>query len=186
MMTRPNVMLKSLLLTTVSHGVLDFVCAPKMFALRIAANYGARVSEGHLALSSSLKTPLSFLAWVQMWLRLVLGLKGRENPSAIAVGTYAVSVISYRQVDPSRLTKHTAHNLEALMRFVLDDLGQGLTLNQYRERFTRLSVMGRVQIYRALARIYLSWRGCILALCATLGAMNSVGSILFQAPLRPD
>ena len=183
MMTRPDVLLKSLLLHSISHGALDYTCTPKIFAVRIAADYGAGLVEEHLALAPYLKGPLSFLAWVQMWLRLVLGLEERAEPSCYAVGTYAVPAISYPQVEPGQLNKPAAHNLEALMRFAPDGAGQGLTLNQYRERFTRLSVMGRVQIYKAMAGQALFWRGCMLD---TLGAMSLVGTTLCHAPLRPD
>ena len=178
MTTRPDVILKPLLLNTISHGALDYVYAPKMFALRLTAGYGE-----HLELEPSLKAPLNFLAWVQMWLRLVLGLETEAELSRSLVGTYAVPAISYRQVELEQLNKPPAHNLEVLMRFAPDGAGQGLTLNQYRERFTRLSVLGRVKIYKALMGRTIMWQSRILR---ALGMINAVMPALCQAPLRPD
>ncbi len=178
-MTRPDVMLKSLLLNTISHGAVDYVCAPKMFTVRVTAAYGDGAAQGHGALAPSLTAPMSFLAWVQMWLRLILGLEERAGLSRDSAGRYAVPLISYREVEPHTLHKPAANNLEALMRFAPDSRGAGLTVNQYRERFTRLSVLGRVLIYRFLA---------LLRLCAprAVPAMGFGRSAFCQAPLRPD
>ena len=175
MINRQSLLLKSLLLDTISHGALDYAVAPKVFAVRIAVGYG----QG-LTLAPSLNAPLSFLAWVQMWLRLILGLEAKAKSSRASVGTYAVPAISYRQVETENSGKPPAHNLEALMRFAPDAVGQGLTLNQYRERFTRLSVLGRVQIYKALMKRAVPWRGHIAS------GLNNAMPVLCHAPLRPD
>ena len=147
MTTCPDVILKPLLLNASSHGAIDYFCTPKIFALQIAADYIASAEQGYLPIAPSLKLPLTLLAWMQMWLRLVLGL---EVGSTRGQGTIAATPISYRQVEPETLDKPAAHNLEALMRFAPDVAGRGLTLNQYRERFTRLSVLGRIRIYGGL------------------------------------
>jgi len=163
--------LTSILLSFVSHEVVDRVCAPKIFAVQLDEGYGTCCEQTHNA-------PLSFLAWMQMWLRLVLGLEMATESSRGFVGTYAVPTISYRQIEPESLNKPAAHNLEALMRFAPDEVGQGLTLNQYRERFTRLSVLGRVQLYRILM--------CQMLRGRVLRVMGFGRPAFCQAPLRPD
>lgn len=184
-MTRPVLTVTSLLKSTISPVALDFTSAPKVFAVQLDTHYGDSREGSPLGLAPSLKTPLSFLAWVQLWLRLVLGLETAAESLCEKVGAYAVPVISYQQVQPEALNKPAAHNLEALMRFAPDGAGWGLTLNQYRERFTRLSVVGRVKLYRALATSIFR-RGHLLSACC----VSSVKSFMVFVPcyelLRPD
>jgi hypothetical protein len=76
--------------------------------------------------------------------------------------------------------------LEILMRFAPDRKGRGLTLNQYRARFTRLSVLGWSQIYhlvfrRVKLRIFaVQKRRALFATSWPLGFTHCA------APLSPD
>ena len=179
----PDVMLKFILMTASSHGAIDFVTSPRIFAFRIEAGYGGTAEQGRLVIAPSLNAPLTIVAWMQMWLRLVLGL---ETGATRAHGTIAATPVSYRQVEPAQLNKAPAHNLEALMCLAPDGAGQGLTLNQYRERFTRLSVLGRVQIYRVLTLSCRKGRGGVLRGANIIVVMRLAMAAICHAPLRPD
>jgi hypothetical protein len=161
MMNCPAVTFKSVFLNTSSHGAVDFFFSPKILAVQIEADYFRRGQEAGFALAppplkAPFNAPMSFLAWVQMWLRLVLGIDARERPCRRVKGRFDVPKILPQEAQAKRLRRPAAHNLEALMRFAPDRAGQGLTLNQYRERFSRLSVLGRVRLYRVLARVGLT------------------------------
>ncbi len=127
---------------------------------------------------------LSLLARFGIWLRLIFGLHTER---------YIIKAESEPDYNPTRHQKraethrrkrhlsgrkHPAHDLEMLMCFAPGSRG-GLTLNQYRERFTRISVMGRTQIYGGFfARLSRLRR-------AAMHAVLGIGP-LCQAPLRPD
>jgi len=82
--------------------------------------------------------------------------------------------------------KPPARDLEALMGFVPNAAGDPLSLNQYRERFTRLSSMGRFQIYNWLYYRYEFWRLGAIARLNALGVFTHANDSGCQAPLRPD
>ena len=138
--------LRVLLPNTVSHGAMDFVGHPFMFRFGLEQEY-QNYSEADWAESK----PLSFLAWVNLWIRLALGLEIEANGTRPDFIKFDVPRIRPRQVKAATVLRAPARNLEALMRFV-PGARRGLTLNQYRERLTRISALGRFQIYHWLSR----------------------------------
>jgi len=72
------------------------------------------------------------------------------------------------------------------MRFAPDASGLGLTLNQYRERFTRLSFMGRTEIYWAFFQGRQSLNQRVRRRVSLRGAMGLGRDVGCGAPLSPD
>jgi hypothetical protein len=138
--------LRVLLPNTVSHAVMDFAGHPFMFSFGLDGAY-QDYSEADWAGAK----PLSFLAWVNLWIRLALGLEIEADGPRAEFVKFDVPRIRPRQVKAAAVRRPPARNLEALMRFV-PGARRGLTLNQYRERLTRISVLGRFQIYHWLSR----------------------------------
>ena len=138
--------LRVLLPNTVSHAVMDFVGHPFMFRFGLDGAY-QDCREGSWAESK----PLRFLAWVNLWIRLALGLEIEADGPRAEFVKFDVPRIRPRQVKAAAVRRPPARNLEALMRFV-PGARRSLTLNQYRERLTRISVLGRFQIYHWLSR----------------------------------
>ena len=177
-MTRPAFTLKALFYHRVSIGALTMSCQPMIFAAQIDARYMGACETYHS------NAPLSFLAWVQMWLRLALGLELGSTGAGRGFTNYNVPRISPRQVRVKNIRRAPAYNLEALMHFAPDCAGNGLTLNQYRERFTRLSVLGRLQIYRGIFKAL----GVILRSCGYQSDVKAAAQkrAICDAPLKPD
>ena len=166
--------LRQFFLQNASLGAQAYYLSPWMVAVQCASDY-AQSCEGHDVYGVSLPQ-MGLLGWIEMWLRLALGLQPIERQACSDDARYSATRISHKQVRPNAVRKPAAQNLAALMRFAPDSNGAGLTLNQYRERFTRLSVLGRVRIYHALSpfgrRRVASLRNVLDRMC--------------HAPLRPD
>jgi len=141
--------------------------------------------------AESSDSALSLLARFGIWLRLIFGLHSeRYDIKAAPEPDYNPSRHQKRAETHRRKRhisgrKHPAHDLEMLMCFAPGSR-RGLTLNQYRERFTRISVMGRTQIY---ARLFMRRLGnFIRARCSLIHAeaLSGSQSSICQDPLRPD
>ena len=168
--------------TTVSHAALDYAGHPFIFTVGLDRNYGASLEAAQIPANK----PLAFLAWVHMWLRLALGLEPIMDGARTDYITLAEPRFHHRQVNPKAVRKYPARNLEALMRFAPDASGLGLTLNQYRERFTRLSFMGRTEIYWAFFQGRPSLHHRVLGRLRLRGAMGLGRGVGCGAPLSPD
>jgi len=142
--------------------------------------------------SNTPEATLGFLARLGLWLRLVLGL-GSEAYEIVATPepTYTPSrhqlrAYAHRLKRRETARKLPAHDLEMLMRFV-PGCWRGLTLNQYRERLTRMSVMGRIQVY---SRLFYRRRPIYNRNRQSLDIINLGAKLcrtsLCQAPLWPD
>lgn len=174
--------LRLLLQNTISHGALDFAGYPVMFRLGIDAAYKASCE----AVPMGGDKPLSFLARVQMWLLLALGLESVPDNTRSDFIKFNVPRIHHKQVNLKNLRKSPAHNLEALMRFAPDAAGRGLTLNQYRERFTRLSVIGRARIYSYFMSYCMGRKSRIRRRLRLRRAIGFGRDVRCGAPLSPD
>jgi len=141
--------LRQFFLQNASLGAQSYYLSPWMVAVQCASDY-VQSCEGNDLYGASLPQ-MGVLGWIQMWLRMALGLQPIERQACSDDARYNATRISHKQVRSNAVRKPAAQNLAALMRFAPDAHGAGLTLNQYRERFTRLSVLGRVRIYHALA-----------------------------------
>jgi hypothetical protein len=167
--------LRVLLPNTVSHAVMDYAGHPFLFEIELDARYAASIDPAPMGANQA----LSFLARVHLWIRLALGLETvSENPHRDFT-KFKARRIHHKQVDLKAIKRAPAFNLAGLMRFAPDAAGLGLTLNQYRERFTRLSVLGRVAIYWQFLRRSMRRRRLVHAIRLERGAM--CGAIL-----RPD
>jgi len=129
---------------------------------------------------------LGLLARFGIWLRLIFGLSS-ERYDIIAQAEpdftpsrHQLRAAAHRQKRHKSGRKYPAHDLEMLMGFVPGSR-RGLHLNQYRERFTRLSVLGRAVIYSGFFRL-LKW----LRPHRRSHAVIQNALALCQAPLRPD
>ncbi len=149
-MTRPAPTLTHLLLCTVSHGALDW-----------SLMVGVEHAQAPLPQTPSPQEPvaaLGLLARLRIWLRLIFGggdVQAEPAPhqrDRAALSRHQRRTQSHRQKRHVHARKPPAHDLEILMRFAPDRHGRGLTLNQYRARFTRLSVLGWIQIYHLAFR----------------------------------
>ena len=149
-----------------------------------ALTVGGWTSPRHMC--ESPEAALSLLARFGIWLSLIFGLSSkRYSLRAVAEPDYTLSRHQLRAAAHRRKRhvsgrKRPAHDLEMLMGFV-PGCRLGLTLNQYRERFTRLSVLGRVRVYAGFFR-RLKWLRLHRVCCAVI--QNKLA--LCQAPLRPD
>ena len=168
--------------TTVSHAALDYAGHPFIFTVGLDRNYEASLETAQMPANK----PLAFLAWVHMWLRLALGLDPLTHEARADYITLQEPRFHHRQVNPKAVRKHPARNLEALMRFAPDASGLGLTLNQYRERFTRISAMGRVRIYKNFLRYRPSFYQRVRVRITLRGAMGWGRIARCGAPLSPD
>ena len=135
--------LRLLLPNTVSHAVLDYVGHPFLFEVELDTRYAASIDLAPMGANQA----LSFLARVHLWIRLALGLETVTENEHRDFTKFKARRIHHKQVNLQAIKRAPAFNLAALMRFAPDAAGLGLTLNQYRERFTRLSILGRVAIY---------------------------------------
>ena len=169
-MTRPASTLRQISLRTVSEPVLVWA----------------------LAAGRPVKTEavLGVLARIGLWLRLFFCggdvtvtaplARPEAEPSRRQSRSYARRI---RRRGSMR--KLPAHDLEMLMRFVPDAKGRGLTLNQYRERLTRLSGLGRASIYSYhFRRIYKLAKALRVKAAARKFMVREGG--LCAAPLKPD
>ena len=172
--------LRVLLPNTVSHAAMDFVGHPFIFSFGLGREY-----QDYREAAWQQAKPLSFLAWVNLWIRLALGLEVEAHSLRADFIKFDVPRIRPRQVKTIDARRHAAQNLEALMRFV-PGAGRGLTLNQYRERFTRLSVLGRVQIYAAALRGRFSLRRNVKSRLDVFGAIGFGRAAICAAPIWPD
>ena len=135
----------------------------------------------------SLDPALGFLVRLGLWFRLIFGIESASSEICAYSEPDFPTSRHQRRADRHRAKcrasarKHPAHDLEMIMRFVPDASGRGLTLNQYRERFTRISVMGRALIYCGFFS-QLKW----LRRYRTSSAVIQNPSASCQAPLRPD
>ena len=134
---------------------------------------------------------LGFLARLGLWLRLIFGrgapaCKTIDLPEEdLAVNRAKRRAFVHRAKRRSSARKVPAHDLEMLMRFV-PGARRGLTLNQYRERLTRISVLGRTQIYiRALSCCVCCLRQFMAHLDVPTRIALQCGA-LCAAPLWPD
>ena len=131
------------------------------------------------------------VARVRLWLRLIFGFGlprcesvslPRDDNSASRSKRRA---FAHRARRRASARKAPAHDLEMLMAFV-PGARRGLTLNQYRERFARISVLGRAAIYHNFVKRRIR-RQRIVRMRMTLRGSMGVGSgALCAAPLWPD
>jgi hypothetical protein len=133
---------------------------------------------------------LGLLARFGMWLRLIFGFGGDpDRLEAVPEPHYHLSRHQQRAAARRRKRqvsgrKCPAHDLEMLMRFA-PGARRGLTLNQYRERFTRLAVIGRMAIYFGyFNRRFQRRAGADPHAQDSLSPRSEIA--LCQAPLHPD
>jgi len=179
MTRRPS--LTSLFYGSVSDEAMEAVVEPKLFAVRIAQSY---LQQGEAL--DMLGARRGFLAWVQMWLHLLLGMEPETAPTANSPAPYPAALLHYRVADYVTHRRAPAHNLTALMRFAPDAAGRGLTLNQYRERFTRLSVIGWMKIYAQFFRRRLGSARRVRCGQTHAAALRGSRDSLCHAPIHPD
>ena len=164
--------LRVLLPNTVSHAVMDYAGHPFLFEVELDTGYAASIDFAPMGANQT----LSFLARVHLWIRLALGLETVTENAHRDFTKFKARRIHHKQVDLKAIKRAPAYNLAALMRFAPDAAGEGLTLNQYRERFTRLSVLGRVAIYWQFLRRFTRRRRWVHA--RGLGRGTLCGAIL--------
>ena len=134
---------------------------------------------------------LSLLARFGIWLRLIFGLHSeRYIIKAVVEPDYnstrhQIRTEAHRRKRNITGRKHPAYDLEMLMHFA-PGCRPGLTLNQYRDRFTRLSILGRVQIYSGFFKRLTRQLDHVLCRTAAQGGLYIGRNALCQAPLHPD
>ena len=132
-----------------------------------------------------------FLARISFWLRLIFGLGAPRCESvSLPQEDYAPSrgkrrAFAHRAKRRASARKAPAHDLEMLMGFV-PGARRGLTLNQYRERFTRISVLGRAVIYRQFLRYRVKRQWIVRVRLKLCGAMGLGRGAACAAPLWPN
>ena len=178
-MTRRRPPLTHILLRSVSHGALEW-------SLSLGTERAQKPS------SQQAVAALGLLARLRIWLRLIFGggtarvVPVPHEGDRTELSRHQRRTQSHRQKRHISARKHPAHDLETLMRFAPDSQAHGLTLNQYRARFTRLSVMGWVQIYH-LAFRHIRLRIFALQKRQALFATSWSGGFTHcAAPLSPD
>ena len=133
----------------------------------------------------------SLLARVGLWLRLIFGLGAPRCESvSMPQDDYSASrqkrrAFAHRVKRRASARKAPAHDLEMLMPFV-PSARRGLTLNQYRERFTRISVLGRAAIYHNFVRRRMRRQRIVRMRMTLRGSMGLGSGALCAAPLWPD
>ncbi len=177
--------IRDILLNSGSHGAQEYRLFPPVCALDVEG-YG----QPSVRIASEAGT-LSFIRRVHLWLKLVFGLCGQGCAVTSRPGSHLTMArqkrraFSHRAKRRANARKAPAHDLEMLMSFVPSARG-GLTLNQYRERLGRISVLGRAQIYHRFLTHRVS-RSRILRLRARLRSSMGAGCpALCSAPLSPD
>ena len=157
-----------------------------------AVHVASSVAPMHEAAPSVECGSSSFLARIGLWLRLIFGLGApRCESMSLPQEDYTASrskrrAFAHRVRRRASARKAPAHDLEMLMAFVPGARG-GLTLNQYRERFTRISVLGRAVIYHTFLTRRIRRRLRLVRTRLTLrGAMGLGQKALCSAPLWPD
>ena len=131
------------------------------------------------------------VARVRLWLRLIFGFGlprcesvslPRDDNSASRSKRRA---FAHRARRRASARKAPAHDLEMLMAFV-PGARRGLTLNQYRERFARISVLGRAAIYHNFVKRRIRRQRIVRMRMTLPGSMGAGRGGLCAAPLWPD
>jgi len=132
-----------------------------------------------------------FLARIGLWLRLIFGLGAPRCESvSLPQEDYAMTrhrrrAFAHRAKRRASARKAPAHDLEMLMGFV-PGARRGLTLNQYRERFTRISVLGRAGIYYNFLMHRLRRQRSVRVWQTLRQPIDSGRCVSCSAPLWPD
>jgi len=156
-----------------------------------AVHVASSVSPMHEAAPSLEDGTSGFLARIGLWLRLIFGLGAPRCESvSLPQEDYAASrrkrrAFAHRAKRRASARKAPAHDLEMLMAFV-PGARRGLTLGQFRERFTRISVLGRVGIYHHFMRFRVRRQRIVRARMILRGSMGLGRGGVCAAPLWPD
>lgn len=165
----------------------NFLCGVSFGAVIVAI----AVAPKAMTLAVLERGASSLMARVGLWLRLLFGLSApRCEGASLPQEDYALNrqkrrAFAHRAKRRAYARKAPAHDLEMLMAFA-PGARRGLTLNQYRERFTRISVLGRIGIYHHFVRHRIGRQRIVRARMTLRGSMGVGRGASCSAPLWPD